>query len=265
MLTLNQIISQLRTIRENHAQLNSFYFGDPFEMGASESEVYPIMGAALLPGTLAKRQKSTKLLLYVADLVNKDESNENEVLSDTELIILDVYAQLWEYLEENAIELSPDATFSSFTEEWDDEVSGWQIEINLNQFYSRDTCQVPEKDPDIIPPVTPYISTSLTLDNGGVELQYAEDEESPLFYFIGEGFCTRTGTVTITTEAGLELWNGSAWLPGGSSFQLNYTEGRLITEKIYKIRMPDATAFAILGGTVDGCNIPELSQIFATI
>lgn len=263
MLTLNQIIAELTTIQENHAQLNSFFFGDPYEMGASESMTYPLLGIALLPGSISKGVNTTKFLLYVADLVNKDESNENEVLSDMQLVALDVYADFWEYLENNSIELARDAAFSSFTERWDDEVSGWQMEIEVRQFYSKDTCQIPTKDPDIAPPLTPYVSTSYYLANQGAEINLPINDETDLFYFIGEEFDNNSGNLVVTVDSPLEIWNGSQWLDSNDTLLIPYNDGKIVTDSIYKCRITGATPFCFLRVNVTG--LVEFTQLFATI
>ena len=242
MLSLNQIVLKLQNLQENHGQLNDFYFGNPYEIGASNPVTYPLMAAALNPGNLSKRTQSMKLLLVFADLVNKDESNETEVLSDMQLVAMDIYAQLWEYLDDNNISLSPDATFSSFTESWDDEVSGWQIEISIDQFYSRDTCQVPTKDPLTAPPLVPYLSTSLSLANYGDPITLAVNEETDLFYFIGEGITPSEGNVTVTPSVYCEIWNGSSWIGFPSTLTISYINASVITEQIYKVRITASSA-----------------------
>lgn len=227
MLSLNQIIAQLQTIQRNQGQINDFYFGDPFEITTAK---YPLLGVSLLPGTVSKGINTTRLLLFVADLVDEDESFENEVLSDTQLMALDVYAKFWGYLEDNSIELSRDAAFSSFTERFDDRVSGWQIEIDVRQFYSKNECQVPEK---IIPQVEErYITTDL--EDGQIFLE--DLEESELFFVVGYGI---TGPVTITGSVVLQVWNGSTW---GTSVEFEIDDPTFKTESIYKVRLNGATA-----------------------
>lgn len=261
MLSLNQIVQKLQDLQENHGQLNDFYFGDPYEIGASSPVTYPLMAAVLNPGTLSKRTQSMKLLLIFADLVNKNEDNETEVLSDTQLVAMDIYAQLWEYLDENGISLSPDATFSSFTESWDDEVSGWQLEITIDQFYSRDTCQVPTKDPLTAPPLVPYLSSSLTLANYRDTITLAINEETDLFYFIGEGISPSEGNMTITPDVYLEIWNGSSWIGFGSTITIPYINSSAITEQIYKVRITQSSGGETLA-VVAGDQI--YNQLFIT-
>jgi hypothetical protein len=193
-----------------------------------------MLGAWLEPSVLSKRQFTTKLRLYVVDLVNQGASDElpeigmrNDVLSDTQLVLLDVYAQLWEYFDDNSIELSPDATISHIEGGWTDAIYGWQSEIDIRQFYSRDTCQVPPKI-EILPPGEPYLSTSLYISTDGAGIFLDVNEESETFYIIGEGFNVSSGNVTLQLINDIELydpltstWTNSSVIAGTCTCVLN--------------------------------------------
>lgn len=160
VLTLNQCVDAIKTKALNHAQVNSFYFGDPWEMGSgskvtltdnseSSTPVYPLVGLTLLRTNKTGKIKNTSFNLWVCDLVHKDESNETEVLSDTDLIICELHDQLRKYFEDtqttNTATLTDDLSIEDFTERFDDEVSGHQGEITISQAYTRDTCQIPTR------------------------------------------------------------------------------------------------------------------------
>lgn len=173
-----------------------------------------------------------RMLLFVADLSDEDESFETEVLSDTRLIALDVYAKFWDYLESNDIELSRDASFSSFTEKFDDRVSGWQMEIDVRQFYSKDDCQVPEYVVEQEPVNQAYITTSL-----GDEKIFLEDlEESELFFISGAG--VNSPLQILGQLPGMELWDPqtSTW-EIFAGFSIGVSDSTFQTGSIYKVRL----------------------------
>jgi hypothetical protein len=143
VLTLNQIIAELRSLGLAHHQINSFYFGDLWETDVQPDVVFPLMGATLLPGNISEKTEQTKILLYFCDLVNKDESNETHVLSDMKQVALGVFAQFRNFLTINGIKLVQEAPLNSFTERWDHEATGWSLEITVNQFYSLGACAEP--------------------------------------------------------------------------------------------------------------------------
>lgn len=230
MLSLNQIVSHLQEIQEEHPQINDFYFGDPFEITETS---YPMLGVSLLPGTISRGVSSLRFLLFIADLVDEDESFETEVLSDTNLIALDVYAKFWRYLEENNIELSRDASFSSFTEKFDDRVSGWQMEIEVRQFYSKNECEVPTTIVEEPVVDQSYITTSLPV--GQILLE--DLVETSLFNISWAGL--NIGQLSILAQMpGLEIWNPetSQW-EIFAGFSIDVPEETYITDTIYKARL----------------------------
>lgn len=172
VLSLNQIIEAVKTIALNHSQVNSFYFGDTWELGSgskvdlydgtqSPTPLYPLVGLTLLRSDKAGKQKQTTFNLFVCDLVNKGESNETEVLSDTDLIIQEIHDYLRYYLENtqttNPANALPDFSWTDFTERFDDEVSGHQGDLTIIQAHTRDVCAIPTRG-DI-----PYTNTNIVL------------------------------------------------------------------------------------------------------
>jgi len=143
MLSLNQIVKQLQTLRTTNLLLSngSFLFGDPWEYGASNQIQYPLMGVRLISSGLGDKQHTTSLNIYFADLVKKDEGNETDVLSDMQQAATRLYSEFKEQLEDNyPATLSVTSSFTPFTERWDDEVSGVEVNMNIEQFFDNSTC-----------------------------------------------------------------------------------------------------------------------------
>jgi hypothetical protein len=141
MITLNQIIKQFREIATNHKQINTFGFGDLPEIGKEKDIVYPLMWVLQKSSSIDNNDLRLKYQFFFSDLVHKDLSNNDEVLSDQLLTALDVIAQLqhsaydWEYTQ--GAQLEP------FTGKWSDEVSGWimDCEVVVPSPYNR--CAIP--------------------------------------------------------------------------------------------------------------------------
>lgn len=149
MLSLISLKTLLENKQQNHDQLSegTFYFGDPWEFGANETITYPFFGARLLPSgnSLSGNVLTTSIEIFFCNLVHKDESNETDVLSDMEQIALDIYSQLRTDLKDYyKANINETAQLNPFTERFDDEVSGWSIVINIEQFYDRSTCDTPD-------------------------------------------------------------------------------------------------------------------------
>lgn len=149
MLTLNQIISKLETIATNHSQINHFGYGDLWEILEKNSDTpinYALMWVVIGNATKGSKDLSLSFTIIVADLVDKDEANELEVLSDTLLICNDIIAEVkaladtasediyFDSNEDGTINLTP------FTERFDDELSGWSFDINIRIPYANNAC-----------------------------------------------------------------------------------------------------------------------------
>ena len=154
-VSLIQIVDELQTIATNHGQINSFGFGDVWELSTEVTKRdYPIMFVEHPNGTTATgagtntRNKvvGVNLNIYFMDLVDKDEGNELEVMSDQLRTAFDVRALL------NTLDSSVDMeqlytssmSWTTFTESKPDELTGVAMNITLNTMDLSDACQVPQ-------------------------------------------------------------------------------------------------------------------------
>lgn len=146
MYTLNEIVKKLEDLQIASALLGSgsFLFGDPWEYGASNPIQYPLVGARLISSPVNDKTLTVNINLFFCDKVLKDESNETEVLSNMMLAALRFYSELRLNLENNSITdpamLSITANLTPFTEKFDDEVSGHEMTIAIEQFFDKSTC-----------------------------------------------------------------------------------------------------------------------------
>lgn len=169
MVSYNQLIKIQSDIAAAHLQIRSFGTGAPTEIG--NNVTYPLMWSIQQPGSISILQKQNLFAFKIifADLVNTDNSNEQEVLSDMQLVALDVITQL--QLEEYAdlFTVEPSARIDPFTEEAPgsntaDKIAGWVLDITLRADYLSDRCAVPstldpaEATPVVCTPVTVYNS-----------------------------------------------------------------------------------------------------------
>lgn len=145
MLTLNQTIEILKNFTSKHKQLNSFYFGDKFEVGASENIQYPLLWCSLQNVAMTDNVVERRFLIDISDKVNLDESNENHVLSDCEQIAFDLLNYL-EQISDNediGLRISRNTQLTDYTEDRDDMVSGFFFEITLSSHIAGFSCNLP--------------------------------------------------------------------------------------------------------------------------
>lgn len=142
-MTHNQFIKLFNDIATNHRDINSFGSGDLWEYMANESGVNnPVtLWVMLEPNSIEGKVDRPKYTFLVMDLVNKDESNEDEVLSDTLRIAKDIIAVLRQPYYETFFKIQENITLTDFTERFDSEMSGWQFEMTFEQPFLYDSCQ----------------------------------------------------------------------------------------------------------------------------
>lgn len=145
MLTLNQTIEILKNFTSKHKQLNSFYFGDKWEVGASDNIQYPLLWCSLQNVAMTDNVVERRFLIDISDKVNLDESNENHVLSDCEQIAFDLLNYL-EQISDNediGLRISRNTQLTDYTEDRDDMVSGFFFEITLSSHIAGFSCNLP--------------------------------------------------------------------------------------------------------------------------
>jgi len=140
--TLNQIITELEAIATAHYQINSFSFGDIWEINTSGGIDYPLMHLNIDNVEIQGSMQKFKFNLLFCDIVKGGEVNENDVLSDQLEIAKDVIAQLkhkdyaWDFLGNNLV-------LEAFTERLTDSVSGYSLSIDLELPYDSNRCSIP--------------------------------------------------------------------------------------------------------------------------
>jgi hypothetical protein len=117
--------------------------GDIFEAGANESLKFGASWLSLNPATIQGKELILNLSLYLMDKVTRNESNENEVLSDQLEIGRDILALLEDVADDSDWALVRGSSIDFFTEAFDDEVAGVKIDLSIKVPNIYDSCQVP--------------------------------------------------------------------------------------------------------------------------
>lgn len=149
MQTLNQILDLIKTTSENHTQVNKFLFSRDWDFETEGQVVYPLVGCALVnPAVRTKNMIVYDFTIFVADLVHKDRSNEQEVLSDTIQIAVDLESYIAQGFYDLDININREqsTSFTPFTEKWDSEVSGWSFNLKIEVPSINDSCQIPVRN-----------------------------------------------------------------------------------------------------------------------
>ena len=152
ILTYNQILKEFKTFATNHKQIENFGNGDLWEIVEHNQLTdfnYPLFWVADQPANLGDWTFTWNFNVMAMDLVNKDESNENDVKSDMCQVLLDCVS----YFEQKTatsnnvdwlkVNLVRSGTLTSFTERFEDELTGWGMNIGFRLPFSYNNCDLP--------------------------------------------------------------------------------------------------------------------------
>ncbi len=152
ILTYNQILKEFKTFATNHKQIENFGNGDLWEIVEHNQLAdfnYPLFWVADQPANLGDGTFTWNFNVMAMDLVNKDESNENDVKSDMCQVLLDCVS----YFEQKTatsnnvdwlkVNLVRSGTLTSFTERFSDELTGWGMNIGFRLPFSYNNCDLP--------------------------------------------------------------------------------------------------------------------------
>lgn len=147
MLTLNEIVTLITDVGADHDQVAATGVGDLAEWNPKDRD-YPLLwvhyvGSATEEGKLDMTFRVGCFDRVIMGEEGEDtEGHEQEVLSDTQLILLDVVAffvqgQQTEYFSTRVTNLTP------ATERTDDRLAGHFVDLTISQDWDFNKCQVP--------------------------------------------------------------------------------------------------------------------------
>jgi len=170
-MTLNEIKKKFELIAQNHKQINTFGWGDIWEIATSGTIDYPLMWVKIEPVSIADKVQTMNFKVILMDIVGNGEINEDDVLSDQLEIAKDVIAQLEHPSYEWDLETG---NLEPFTERFNDSVSGWVVDVALRLPFTFDRCVMPYEGntsaDSLCPSVTIYDSNGnviTTVSAGG--------------------------------------------------------------------------------------------------
>jgi hypothetical protein len=143
-VTVNQIISVFQQIAEDHAQINSFAYGQEYDFGADTIQNYPLLWVWVQPSKISNQSIKYIFRVIVFDLVNTEGTGtqQDEVQSDTINVLWDICFLLRDKYD-FAITFDIDAT--PFTEKGNDRPSGWMMDLPIEIPQQFGICDVPLK------------------------------------------------------------------------------------------------------------------------
>ena len=164
--TYNNVINTLKNIGEQHHQISTVTTGDIFDIDLEKNQKYPLMHINPVNVTAGDSQLNYNFQIFVMDLVGEKEdwtdanfqsahqqSNSQEVLSETLQISVDIISMLRHSLHQSAQGVNDinepiyftegQPTLEPFTERFDNELTGFVFNITVFTINDFDTCNIP--------------------------------------------------------------------------------------------------------------------------
>jgi len=149
----NNVIDTLKCVGEQHLNIHSVTSGDLWEIDLSKMTIFPLFHINTVNVSVGMNTRTFNFQLFVMDLVEPDESNEQEVLSDCLEIMNDIIAVykhgeiLYSYDaaagEEQRYFIDNDFTIEPFTERFDNAVTGWVMSFAITVENELNSCNIP--------------------------------------------------------------------------------------------------------------------------
>ena len=153
--TYNNVIDTLKNLGENHLMIKTTTVGDIFDIDLEKNTLYPLMHLNPVNVTTTRTELIYNFQVFVMDLVEDDNANEQEVYSDVLQVCIDIIAILSNSKWQSQLALDIDApvyfaegnfTLEPFKERFDQSVTGWVFNIGLTVENSFQSCTIPMTD-----------------------------------------------------------------------------------------------------------------------
>jgi hypothetical protein len=166
-MTLNQTIQHFRDFADLHLEVKHFLFGESSENDNVKDIDGVVMWVWVDPnaGNVNQTELTYSFQVAFMDVLNTDDNNMEDVLSDTLQISLDLIAWLDRYAE-SALDYSYDraSNIQPFKDRFESDYAGHVVGVRLDYPMSYDSCQIPLSSSGDLPSACDLFLGRLTTD-----------------------------------------------------------------------------------------------------
>jgi hypothetical protein len=142
MISYLQAVNVIKTFADDHLQINrfDFEFKEQMQNLATLNEAYPFLYVVPLASDTITNVNEFEVEIYCVDRLQKDRTNVNYIVSDTNQILNDLV--LWLEEGQDDIEIVGTATQTPINNDLLDYVGGWVLRVRL-QVEKIGLCEIP--------------------------------------------------------------------------------------------------------------------------
>jgi hypothetical protein len=153
--TYNNLIDTLKELGDKHQQISTTTTGDIFDIDLEKNTKYPLMHINPINVTTSSFGLTYNFQIFVMDLVEPDDANEQDVYNDVLQTCIDIISIFRNSKWQAQLELDIDApvyftegdyTLEPFTERFDQSVTGWVFQIGIVVANDFQSCEIPMED-----------------------------------------------------------------------------------------------------------------------
>ena len=153
--TYNNLIDTLKELGAKHQQISTTTTGDIYDIDLEKNTLYPLMHINPINVTTGSFGVTYNFQIFVMDLVDNDNANEQDVYNDVLQTCIDIIsifrnskwqAQLTLDINAPVYFTEGDYTLEPFTERFDQDVTGWVFQIGIVVANDFQSCEIPMED-----------------------------------------------------------------------------------------------------------------------
>ena len=150
--TYNNLIDTLKELGDKHHQISTTTTGDIYDIDLEKNTLYPLMHINPINVTTASFGLTYNFQIFVMDMVDADNANEQDVYNDVLQTCIDIISIFRNSKWQSQLTLDIDApvyftegdyTLEPFTERFDQAVTGWVFQIGIVVANDFQSCEIP--------------------------------------------------------------------------------------------------------------------------
>jgi len=150
--TYFNVIETLKNLGTEHQQISTTTTGDIFDIDLEKNTKYPLMHINPVNVTTTRTELIYNFQIFVMDLVEPDNANEQDVYSSVLQTCIDIIAIMSNSKWQSQLTLDLDApvyfaegnfTLEPFTERFDQAVTGWVFQVGVTVQNDFQSCVIP--------------------------------------------------------------------------------------------------------------------------